>query len=163
MFCFPHAKLTAILCRESEVKAARKRGRKSAALLQMKCFDECFHTVLNTPVQPSEKTPQKVQLSYVQPESIAHALLYQDSILQEMRTAQNSGETKVDPNSDIGEAVLHNLKQRSRTAEWIDLPTALQGPAAVARRLIKKLQDERSTLKKPYRVNVHSAVRGSIG
>ena len=153
MFSFPHAKLTAILCRESEVKAARKKGRKSAALLQMKCFDECFHTVLNTPVQPSEKTPQKVQLSYVQPESIAHALLYQDSILQEMRTAQNSGETKVDPNSDIGEAVLHNLKQRSRTAEWIDLPTALQGPAAVARRLIKKLQDERSTPKKPYRVN----------
>ena len=49
-FSFSHARLTAILCRHSEVSAASRKGRKTAAVMQMKSFDDCFHTVLNTPV-----------------------------------------------------------------------------------------------------------------
>ena len=48
---------------------------------------------------------------------------------------------------------MHNLQLRSRSAEWIDLDTALRGPVHVAKLLIKKLQDERSKPGKPYRVN----------
>ena len=70
-----------------------------------------------------------------------------------MRTVQLGGETDVNPDTDIGRAVLHNLQLRSRTAEWIDLETALKGPAHVAKLLIKKLQDVRSKPGKPYKVN----------
>ena len=70
-----------------------------------------------------------------------------------MRTLQNGGEPEIDPQTDIGKAVLHNLQQRSRTAEWIDLESALKGPLYVAKLLIKKLQDARSKPGKPYRVN----------
>ena len=85
-----------------------------------------------------------------------------------MKTAQAGGEPEINPETDIGRAVLHNLQPRSRTAEWIDLEAALKGPVYVAKALIKKLQDDRSTPGKPYRLNrrttrVHGAVRGSIG
>ena len=63
------------------------------------------------------------------------------------------GETEITAVTDIGRAVLHNLQFRSRTAEWIDLETALKGPAYVAKVLIKKLQDDRSKPGKRYKVN----------
>ena len=119
----------------------------------MKIFDDCFHTVLNTPVQASDLKPQKAQLSYAQPHSVTGALRHQDAILQEMRTVAKGGEAEVSPDTDIGRALLHNLQSRSRKAEWIDLPTALKGPAYVAKLLVKKLQDDRSKPGKPYRVN----------
>ena len=119
----------------------------------MKIFDDCFHAVLNTPVQASNLKPQKAQLSYAQPHSVTAALRHQDAILQEMRTVAKGGEAEVSPDTDIGRALLHNLQSRSRTAEWIDLPTALKGPAYVAKLLVKKLQDDRSKPGKPYRVN----------
>ncbi|MDP6416552.1 MAG: hypothetical protein QGG54_16205, partial [Gammaproteobacteria bacterium] len=152
-FLLSHDRLTAILSRHSEVASAAKKGRKSAAVMQMKIFDDCFHTVLNTPVQASSANPQKAQLSYAHPHSIDGALLHQDAILKEMRTVQMGGEIEPNPETDIGRAVLHNLQLRSRTAEWIDLETALKGPASVAKLLIKKLQDDRSKPGKPYRVN----------
>ena len=46
MFNLPHDRLTAILARHSEVAAASKKGKKSAAVKQMKIFDDCFHTCL---------------------------------------------------------------------------------------------------------------------
>ena len=136
-FKLSHDKLTAILARHSEVASASKKGRKSAAVMQMKMFDDCFHAVLNTPVRASTAKPQRAQLSYAQPHSINSALLHQDAILKEMQTVQIDGDTEVNRETDIGAAVFHNLQIRSRTAEWIDLDTALKGPAYVAKMLIK--------------------------
>ena len=152
MFFLPLDRLTAILSRHSEVAAARKKGRKSAAVIQMKLFDDSFHTVLNTPMRAAN-TPQKAQLSYAQPHSFAGAMLHQDAILKEMQTVQKGDEPEKDPETEIGMAVLYNLQRRSRSAEWISLETALGGPAFVAKLLIKKLQDGRSKPGKPYRVN----------
>ena len=111
--------------------------------MQMKMFDDCFHAVLNTPVRASTAKPQRAQLSYAQSHSINSALLHQDAILKEMRTVQTDGDTEINRETDIGAAVFHNLQLRSRTAEWIDLDTALKGPAYVAKLFIKKLQEER--------------------
>ena len=72
---------------------------------------------------------------------------------EEMRTVQQGGQTEINPETDIGKAVLHNLQLRSRTAEWINLDSAFKGPAHVAKFLIKKLQDDRSEPGKPYKVN----------
>mgnify|MGYP003317313854 CR=1 FL=1 len=91
MFSLSHDRLTAILSRHSEVAAASRKGRKSAAVMQMKSFADCFHTVLNTPVQPSTAKPQKAQLSYARLHLIDGALFHQDAILKEMRTDQNGG------------------------------------------------------------------------
>ena len=121
--------------------------------MQMKSFVDCFHTVLNTPVRESTVKLQKAQLSYAQPHSITGALLHQDAILQEMRTVEKGGETEITPENDLGRAVLHNLQLKSRTAEWIDLESALKGPAYVAKALIRKLQDDRSNPGRPYRLN----------
>ena len=113
MYSLSHARLTAILSRQSEVSDASRKGRKTAAVMQMKAFDDCFHTVLNTPVRASAVKLQKEQLSYAQPHSITGALLHQDAILQEMQTVQKGGETQVTPETDIGRAVLHNLQFKS--------------------------------------------------
>ena len=153
MFSLSHDRLTSILARHSEVAAASKKGRKCAAVMQMKILDDCFHTLLNTPVRASNVKPQKAQLSYAQPHSIEGALLHQGAILKEMKTAQKVGETGINPETEIGKAVLHKLQQGSRTAEWTDLDTALKCPAHVAKLLIKKLQDDCSKPGKPYRVN----------
>lgn len=150
---FSHDKLTAILSRESEVAAARKKGRKSMAVIQMKAFDDIFHTVLNTPVPASTAKPQKAQLSYSMPQLSDAALLYQDAIVKEMRLVQNGNAMEVNPESEIGKAVLHNLQPKNRAAEWIDLPTALKGPAYVAKALIRKLENDRSQSGKLYRLN----------
>ena len=150
---FSHDQLTSILSRQSEVAAAKKKGRKSLSFVQMKVFDECFHSVLNKPVEASTAKPQQAQLTYAHRQSFESAMLHQDAIVKEMRSAQSGAEPQVDPNTEIGRAVLHNLQSRNRAAEWIDLPAALQGPAHVAKLLIKKLQDNRSTPEKPYRLN----------
>ena len=59
MFSLSHDRLTALLSRHSEVAAASRKGRKSATVLQMKIFDDCYHTVLNTPVRASTVKLQK--------------------------------------------------------------------------------------------------------
>ena len=62
MFSLSHDRLTALLARHSEVAAASKKGQKTAAVMQMKVFDDCFHTVLNTPVRVSNVKTQKTQV-----------------------------------------------------------------------------------------------------
>ena len=64
-----------------------------------------------------------------------------------MKTFQIGGDPEINAETVIGRAVLHNLQLRSRTAEWIDLEDALEGPTYVAKLLIKTLPG------KPYRVN----------
>ena len=153
MFSLSLDQVNGLLSRRSEVAAASKKGRKSAAVMQMKSFDDCYHAVMNTTLPPCTAEPEGTQHLYAHAHSAADALLHQDAILKEMRTLQNGGEPTIDPQTDIGKAVLHNLQQRSRTAEWIDLESALKGPLYVAKLLIKKLQDARSKPDKPYRVN----------
>ena len=48
---------------------------------------------------------------------------------------------------------MHKLQFKSRTAEWVDLESALKGPAYVAKVLIRKLQDDRSNFGRPYRLD----------
>ena len=161
-FSLGHDRLTAILARHSEIAAASRQGSKKAAVMQMKRFDDCFHSMLATPVAAcsSRATPptgqaegSKAQLSYADPLSINGAFLHQEAIRTEMRKAERGSETEISPETDIGKAVFHNLQRKNRSAEWIDLDTALKGPVHVARLLIKKLQDDRSTPAKPYRLN----------
>ena len=115
----------------------------------MKIFNDCFHTMLNTPVPPCEVKPQKAQLSYAQPHSINGVLLHKDAIPKEMRIAYTGSEIAINAETDNG----CDLQQRARSAEWTDLDLALKGPARVAKLLIKKLQNERSKPGKPYRMN----------
>ena len=95
MFSLSHARLTAILSRHSEIDSASRKGRKSAAVIQTKIFDDCCHTVLNAPVRASNVKPQKAQLSYAHPHSINAALLHQDAIVTEMRNAQIGSEAEI--------------------------------------------------------------------
>ena len=105
----------------------------------MTVFDDCYHAVMNTPVPANQSKAKKPQFCYGCPHSSNVAFLHQDAILKEMRNAQQGGEVKVNPETDIGKAVLHNLQLTSRSAEWIDLDTALKGPDHVATLLIRKL------------------------
>ena len=49
--------------------------------------------------------------------------------------------------------MVHNLKQDDKSCEWIHLDDALQGPAHVAKLLIKRCQQKRSKPDKPYKLN----------
>ena len=55
-----------------------------------------------------------------------HFFLNMKAMLQDAEPEDNQERT------DIDEAVLHNLQLTSRSAEWIDLDTALKGPNHVA-------------------------------
>ena len=161
-----------ILAREDEIATAvRQKGRKSAAVKQMKAFDDCFHEVLNKPVQACkcamcsgaenmqvatsgcQAKPQKTPFLYAQPHAVEIALLHQEAILKEMKKVENGREADVDLETEIGKAVKHNLEPKDRAAEWIDLENALKGPAHVARMLIKEFQDRKSKPGKLYRLN----------
>ena len=148
--------LNSILTRDSEVAAAKKKGRKKHADVQMKVFDDRFHTVLHTPVRPNSVNLQDVQLAFTHPQALTAALQVQDEILKQMRSDQPD----VNINTNDGEspdifqsAVLHNLQQQKKTCQWIDLDEALQGPAHVAKVLIQRGQDKRSAPGKPYKLN----------
>ena len=108
MFSFSHERLIAILSRNYRFAAASEKGRKSAAVIQMKVFDDGFHTVLHAPVRASHVKPQNAQLSYAQPRWINAALLQQDAILKAMRTLEQGGETDFDPETCVGQAVSHD-------------------------------------------------------
>jgi hypothetical protein len=152
-FAFHHDKLTDILSRRTEVAAASRKGRRSAAVIQMKIFDDTFHTVLNTPTTTNNGILQNPQLSYARPHSINAALQHQDAILQAMRSAQQGNATQNLADTEIGNAVLHNLQQTTRSAEWIDLDNVLKGPSHMAKQLIKIVQDAKSKPGKPYKLN----------
>ena len=94
-FPLGHDRLTAILSRHSEIAGASRKGRKSASVMQMKVFNDCFHSMLNKPVPACNVQRQKAQLSYAHPNSIIAALLHQDAILTEMRNAQKMTKPKL--------------------------------------------------------------------
>ena len=94
---FQPDKLIGILSRRSELAAASKPGPKTAAVKQMKIFDDRFHAVLNAPVPANQSEAQKPQFCYGCPHSSNVALLHQDAILKEMRNAQQRGEIEVNP------------------------------------------------------------------
>lgn len=88
---FNHSELVNILCRSAEITAAGRKGRKKAAHVQMKIFDDRFHTELNMLVPANSANLQETQLSYTSPQSIANALQYQDAVVKRMRAVQQDG------------------------------------------------------------------------
>ena len=80
--------------------------------------------------------------------------LKKDRILKQMRSVQHGDETESNGEVQLrGDAVLHNLQLRSRTAEWIEVDSELMGLAHMAKTIIRKLQDVRFKANKPYNVN----------
>jgi hypothetical protein len=69
------------------------------------------------------------------------------------RSATMQGDMPVDVDPVIPEAVLHNLQQQQPKCEWIDLTDALRGPAYVAKILVRRSQERRSTPTRPYKLN----------
>ena len=71
------------------------------------------------------------------------------------RNAATEGDDSMDDDIDphIKAAELHNLQTQQPECEWIELPDALLGPAHVAKTLIQRCQEKRSTPTKPYKIN----------
>ena len=107
--------------------------------MQMKMFHDVFHEGLNARVQPEQVQLSDVPFSYGRACSFTSALQHQEAILKETNAVQQRGNSQIDPDSQVGTAVLHNLQLETRSAVWIDLPDALKGPCHVARMLIRKL------------------------
>ena len=87
---------------------------------------------------------------------LSAALDMQDAIMKHVkRIAAIQGETFTDDNIDPGitDAVLRNLQQHQPECEWIELAGALRGPAHVAKMLIRRSQERRSTPARPYKLN----------
>ena len=82
MFSLSLDQVNGILSRRSEVAAASKKGRKSAVVLQMKSFDDCYHAVMNTTLPACTAEPEGTQHLYAHAHSAADALLHQDAILK---------------------------------------------------------------------------------
>ena len=148
--------LTGILTRAKELEAAKRPGRKSQELKQMKTFDDLFHTVLHSPSPENDVALAQVQRSYGSSlAGLTAALDMQDAIMKHLkRTATMQGDMPVDDiDSIIPEAVLHNLQQQQPECQWIDLTDALRGPAHVAKMLVRRCQERRSTPTRPYKLN----------
>lgn len=145
---------TDLLSRRAELQAAQRPGRKSQEVKQMKAFDDVFHAELHSLSPSNDAKLQEVQRSY----GTGHeaALDMQNAIMKQMkRVAATQGETFTDDNIGPGitDAVLHNLQQHQPACEWIELADALRGPAHVAKMLIRRCQDARSTPARPYKLN----------
>ena len=145
---------TDLLSRRAELQAAQRPGRKSQEVKQMKAFDDLFHAELHSLSPSNDAKLQEVQRSY----GTGHeaALDMQNAIMKHMkRVATIQGETFTDDNIDPGitDAVLHNLQQHQPACEWIELADALRGPPHVAKMLIRRCEDARSTPARPYKLN----------
>ena len=148
--------LTGILTRTKELEAANRPGRKAQELKQMKTFDDLFHTVLHSLSPENDVELAKVQRSYGSSlAGLTDALDMQDAIMKHLkRAATMQGDMPVDDiDSIIPEAVLHNLQQQQLESAWIDLTDALRGPAHVAKMLVRRCQERRSTPTRPYKIN----------
>jgi hypothetical protein len=103
--------LTGILTRAKELETAKRPGRKSQELKQMKIFDDLFHTVLHSLSPDNDVELLKVQRSYGSSlAGLSAALDMQDAIMKHLkRAATMQGDMPVD-NIDpiIPEAVLLN-------------------------------------------------------
>ena len=115
--------------------------------------DDVFHEALNARVQPEQVQPSDIPFSCGRACSFTSALQHQEAILKEINAVQQRGNSQIDPDSQVGKAVLHNLQLETRSAVWIDLPEALKGPCHVAKMLIRKLQDKHSKPGNPYKLN----------
>ncbi len=80
--------LVDILSRRVEIASASKKGRKSAAVMQMKMFDNVLHEAMNARVQPNQVGPSDMQLSYTRASSINAALQHQEAVRKEMQALQ---------------------------------------------------------------------------
>ena len=54
----------------------------------------------------------------------------------------------------LATAMMHNMAAENSDREWIPLEDSLLGPAHVAKLLIRKVQEKRSTPERLYRLNV---------
>jgi len=123
----------------------------------MKTFHDLFKTVLHSLSPENDVKLGGVQRSYGSSlAGLTAALSMQDAIMKHLKRA---GTTQGDMHVDdvdpiIPEAVLHNLRQQQRPeCEWIDLTDALRGPAHVAKVLVRRCQERRSTPTRPYKLN----------
>ena len=88
--------------------------------------------------------------------AVSAALDMQDAIMKRLkRMSTTVGETCTDDIVDpsIADAAMHNLQPNQRECEWIDLVEALQGPAHIAKQLIRHCEGRRSTPARQYKVN----------
>ena len=108
-----------ILSRQDEVAATAKKGRRSAEVIQTNVFDDVFHEGPNARVQPDQVNPEDLPRSYGRACSLHAILQHQEAILKEMHAVQQRGSTEINPEKDVGKAVLHNLQLE-------DLPDALR-------------------------------------
>ena len=107
---FDHNKLVNILSRSAEITAAGRKGRKKAADVQMKMFDDRFHTVLNTPVPANSVNLQEKQFSYVRAQLVNNALQYQDAVVKQMKAVQLDGKSiSQDTDDDIEKLSLIHI------------------------------------------------------
>ena len=87
---------------------------------------------------------------------LSAALDMQDAIMKHMKRINTiEGETCTDDIVDpsITDAVMHNLQQHQRECERIELADTLQGPAHVAKKLIRNCQERRWTPERQYKLN----------
>jgi len=149
--------LTALLARDRELEAVKRPGRKSQELKQMKIFDELFHAVLHRLSPNNDVNLVDVQRSYGSSSvELAAALQMQEAIMKQMKrasTIQGDVFANDDLDSCILHAVLHNLQRHQPECEWVDLTDALQGPAHVAKMLVRRCQERRSTQARKYKLN----------
>ena len=148
--------LSNILARGKELEAALRPGRKSQELIQMKAFDDLFHAMLHKPAPNNDVQLAQLQRNYgFSPALLAAALGTQEAIMKHMkRSATSQGdELAVDVEATVRDAMLHNLQQRQPECEWLALADALQGPAHVAKMLVRRCEDRRSSPARPYRLN----------
>ena len=148
---------TTLLSRRIELEAAQRPGRKSQEVKQMKAIDDLFHTALHSLSLSNDVNLEEAQRSYSSSvANLSNALDMQDAIMKHMkRIATIQGDTFTDDDTDPGitSAVLHNLQQQQPECEWIELADALRGPAHVAKMLIRRCQERRSTPTRPYKLN----------
>ena len=95
-------------------------------------------------------------------------LIHQDAFLTEMQNGLKEVETELNPDTNIGRAVLHNLQLRSRSAEWNDLDTALKctlqhGKTSHPQATGRALQTRQAAHTECRSTGMHGIVRGTIG
>ena len=83
----------------------------------------------------------------------------QEEVLKRLRQQHDKGEDgnaekEVVENLFLATAMMHNMAAENRGREWIPVEDRLLGPAHIAKLLIWKIQERRSTPERLYRVNV---------
>ena len=85
-------------------------------MIQTKVFDNVVHEGPNARVQPDQFNPEDLPRSYGRACSLHAILQHQEAILKEMHAVQQRGNTDMNPEDDVGKAVLHNLQLENRSA-----------------------------------------------